>query len=100
MIVLDIEATGVEPKKHSIVSIGALDLANPTNRFYMECRVWDGAHIMDEALGVNGFTRQQVPDAPTPPDAALTHAFLGGRGGGGGGTFAGQTVGARRCPVR
>jgi len=63
MIVLDVEATGTEPHKHSIVSVGALDIANPTNRFYMECRAWDGAHIMDEALAVNGFSREQVIDA-------------------------------------
>jgi DNA polymerase III epsilon subunit-like protein len=56
MIVLDIEASGVEAHKHSIVSLGALDLANPKNRLYLECRIWDGAHVMDGALAVNGFT--------------------------------------------
>src|SRR3972149_4191528 len=75
MIVLDVEATGTEPAKHSIVSIGALDLANPANRFYMECRAWDGAHIMDEALEVNGFSREQVTDQSKPTEADLTHAF-------------------------
>jgi len=92
MIVLDVEATGVEPKIHSIVSLGALDLANPTNRFYMECKVWDGAHIMDEALGVNGFTREQVTDASKPSEADLTHAFLQWSEGVEERTFAGQNV--------
>lgn len=92
MIVLDVEATGVEPKKHSIVSLGALDLANPTNRFYMECRVWDGAHIMDEALTVNGFTREQITDASKPSEADLTHAFLEWSEGVEERTFAGQNV--------
>ncbi|MHB1086188.1 MAG: 3'-5' exonuclease [Minisyncoccota bacterium] len=76
MIVLDVEATGVEAKKHSIVSIGALDLANPSNRLYMECRAWDGAHIMDEALAVNGFSREEVLDPKKPSEADLTHEFL------------------------
>lgn len=76
MIVLDVEATGVEPHKHSIVSVGALDFSNPSNRFYMECRVWDGAHIMDEALAVNGFTKEQVTDPKKPSEADLTHEFL------------------------
>lgn len=76
MIVLDVEATGVEPHKHSIVSLGALDIANPSNRFYMECRAWDGAHIMDEALAVNGFSREQVTDPKKPSEADLTHQFL------------------------
>ena len=92
MIVLDVEATGTEPAKHSIVSIGALDLANPTNRFYMECRAWDGAHIMDEALAVNGFSREQVTDKSKPTEADLTHAFKAWSEGVEERTFAGQNV--------
>jgi DNA polymerase III epsilon subunit-like protein len=76
MLVVDVESSGLEPHKHSILSVGALDLKNPTNRFYMECRVWDGAHIMDEALAVNGFTRGQATDASKPTEADLTHEFL------------------------
>lgn len=76
MIVVDVEASGVEAHKHSIVSIGALDFANPSNRFYEECRVWDGAHIMDEALAVNGFTREQITDPAKQTEAEAVHAFL------------------------
>ena len=75
MLVVDVEASGIEAQKHSIVSVGALDLANPGNRFYMECRVWDGAHIMDEALAVNGFTKAQITDPKKPSEADLVHAF-------------------------
>ncbi len=75
MIVLDVEASGLDPVKNSIVSVGALDLAHPENRFYMECRVWDGAHIEDEALAVNGFTRAELADQSKPSEADLTHAF-------------------------
>jgi DNA polymerase III epsilon subunit-like protein len=65
MIVLDVETTGLEPKVHSIVSIGAVDTNRVANNldepmFYGECIVWPGAKIDDEALGVNGFTRSQV----------------------------------------
>ncbi len=76
MLVVDVEASGLDPSKHSIVSVGALDLANPTNRYYEECRVWDGAHIMDEALGVNGFSREQVTDPKKQSEADVTHSFL------------------------
>ncbi len=76
MIVLDVEASGTESFKHSIVSLGALDLKNPENRFYMECRIWDGAHVMPDALRVNGFTMEQITDASKPSEADLTHAFL------------------------
>ena len=76
MLVVDVEASGTEAHKHSIVSIGALDLAHPENRFYMECRVWDGAHIMDEALKVNGFKKEEITDPAKPSEADLAHAFL------------------------
>jgi DNA polymerase III epsilon subunit-like protein len=76
MLVLDIEGSGVIPHKHSIVSIGALDLSNPSHRFYGECRVWEGAHIMDEALAVNGFTREQITDPRKQSEAELITQFL------------------------
>lgn len=76
MIVVDVEASGTEAHKHSIVSVGALDFANPTNRFYEECRIWDGAHVMDGALAVNGFTMEQITDAKKQSEADLVHAFM------------------------
>lgn len=76
MLVLDVESSGVEAHKHSIVSVGALDLDNPSNRFYEECRVWDGAHISEEALEVNGFTKEQITDPQKQSEADLAHAFI------------------------
>ena len=92
MIVIDVEASGTEAHKHSIVSVGALDFANPTNRFYEECRVWDGAHIMDEALAVNGFTKEQITDAKKQSEGDLIHAFLHWSEGVEERTLAGQNV--------
>lgn len=76
MIVLDIEASGTEYQKHSIVSIGALDLDNPTNQFYDECRIWDGAHIMEGALEVNGFTEAEITDPKKKTEAEVVKAFM------------------------
>lgn len=76
MLVVDVEASGTDPKKHSIVSLGALDIANPQNRFYEECRIWDGAHIMDESLAVCGFTREEITDPKKQSESDLVHAFL------------------------
>ena len=76
MLVVDVEASGTEAHKHSIVSVGALDLANPTNRFYEECRIWDGAHVMEGALAVNGFTEAQITDPKKQSEADLVHAFM------------------------
>lgn len=62
MIVLDIEASGLNPQKHSILSIGAVDFNNPKNQFYEECRLWDGAEVDPTALEVCGFSGQQIRD--------------------------------------
>jgi DNA polymerase III epsilon subunit-like protein len=76
MIVLDIEASGVNPEKHSIVSIGAIELKNPNNQFYDECKVWDGAHIDPDALEVNGFTEEELLDPSKKTEAEITKAFI------------------------
>jgi DNA polymerase-3 subunit epsilon len=76
MIVLDVEGSGISAERDSILSIGALDLDNPTNQFYDECRVWDGAHIDDEALAVNGFTREECLDPNKKSEAELVKAFI------------------------
>ncbi|MEO6536346.1 MAG: 3'-5' exonuclease [Candidatus Paceibacterota bacterium] len=60
MIALDVESSGLDPNSASIVSIGAVDTDNPTNQFYDECRVWDGADISDEAIAINGFSREEL----------------------------------------
>lgn len=76
MIVVDVEASGTDYNKHSIVSIGALDFDNPDNRFYEECKIWNGAHIMDEALLVNGFTKEEITDPNKKTEGQITDAFL------------------------
>ncbi|MEZ4104613.1 MAG: 3'-5' exonuclease [Candidatus Paceibacterota bacterium] len=76
MIIIDIEASGTNYQKHSIVSIGALDFDNPDNRFYGECRIWDGAHMMEEALEIIGFTEEQLKDKTKPTEADLVRSFM------------------------
>lgn len=76
MLILDVEASGTEYTKHSIVSIGAIDLDDPNNRFYGECRIWDGAHIMDGALEVNGFTKEEITDPEKQTEGELVTGFL------------------------
>jgi len=100
MLVIDVEASGVEAHKHSIVSVGALDFSNPTNRFYEECRVWDGAHIMEDALKVNGFTEAEITDPKKQSEADLVHAFMQWADGLEERTFAGQNVSFDRDFIR
>lgn len=76
MIVLDVETSGLDAQKSSILSLGALDLDDPTNQFYDECRAWDGAHIDKEALAVNGFTHEEAMDPSRKSEADLIKAFI------------------------
>lgn len=76
MLVVDVEASGTNYEQHSIVSIGAIDLHNPTNRFYGECCIWPGAKIMSGALEVNGFTEAEITDPSKSTEADLITEFL------------------------
>lgn len=76
MIVADIEATGIDYNKHSLLSIGAVDFENPERQFYGECRMWDGASIMSDALVVNGFTKQGCADPKKQSLKELMEKFL------------------------
>jgi DNA polymerase III epsilon subunit-like protein len=60
MIIVDVETTGVDARKNSIVSIGAVEFENPENRFYGECKIWESAEIDPKALEINGFTEEEL----------------------------------------
>ncbi|MFM2357713.1 MAG: hypothetical protein RJA61_450 [Candidatus Parcubacteria bacterium] len=76
MIVLDVETTGTDPLKHSLVSIGAVDFDKPERQFYEECRIFEGAHVMEEALVVNGMTHEQITDSQKKSDKEIIEDFL------------------------
>ncbi len=76
MIIVDVETTGVDPHKNSLVSIGAIDFNNPSNQFYAECRIWEGAHINDEALVINGYTKEQITDPSKKTEEQILAEFL------------------------
>lgn len=100
MIVIDVEASGTNYTKHSIVSLGALDFDNPDHRFYEECRIWDGAHIDPDALSVNGFTEAQITDTNKKSEGELIRAFLEWSQHMGDRTLAGQNVSFDRDSVK
>ena len=76
MIAIDIEATGLDPRVHSILSVGALDFNNPKNRIYLECQAFEGAHIHEEALEIVGMTEEEVTDDTKQTEAQLIAQFL------------------------
>ncbi len=60
MIILDIETSGTNPYKHSILSIGAVDFSDPKRQFYEECKIRENAEFTEEALNVNGFKIEDI----------------------------------------
>ncbi len=100
MVVVDVEATGVDYGKHSIVSVGAIDFEEPTRQLYEECRIWNGAHIEDAAMEVNGFTKEQVTDANKQSERDLVHKFIAFAEGAADRTLAGQNVSFDRDMLR
>lgn len=60
MMVLDLETSGLDYVKNSILSIGAIEFENPSNQFYIECRLADGTEADPESMAVNGFTMEEI----------------------------------------
>ena len=75
MIVLDIETTGTDPKRHSIIEIGAIEFENPRNFFNEKCRIWPGAEIDPGALEINGFTIDEITDTSIITEKELLEKF-------------------------
>jgi len=92
MLVIDLEASGVDYEKSSIVSVGALDLAHPERQLYEECRVWEGAHIEVGATAVHGMSDVQITDPKRQSEAELVHKFITFSEAVDDTTFAGQNV--------
>lgn len=76
MIVLDIETTGEIPWTDSILSIGAVDFSNPSNQFYTECKMREGAHVNPEAFEINGFTMEGITSNRKKPLKNALEEFI------------------------
>lgn len=92
MLILDVEASGTEPNLHSVLAIGALELERPNNRFYGQCRVWEGARLDAEGLQVCGVTPEEATDSSRQTEAQLIGQFLTWADGVEDQTLAGQNV--------
>lgn len=76
MLVVDAEMSGTDVRYHGIVSVGGVDLSDPARQFYGECRVFSDEHVMEDALAVNGFTRDGITDPTKPDEGVLITQFL------------------------
>lgn len=92
MLVIDVEGSGTNYELHSMVSLGAIDFSNPSNQFYKECRIWEDAHIMDKALAVCGYSREEITDPRKISEGEMVHEFIAWAQGVEDQTFVGQNV--------
>ena len=76
MIVIDVETSGTNPYKHSILSIGAVDFSNPERQFYQECRIEKDKEYTEEALNVNGFKKEELNDPKKSSLEQVLNEFL------------------------
>jgi DNA polymerase III epsilon subunit-like protein len=76
MIVLDIETTGLDPKRHSIIEVGAIDFDSPWNCFNERCQIWEGAEIDFQALEINGLTIDEIHDQTILTQTELIFRFM------------------------
>lgn len=69
---LDFETTGLCERECGIVEIGArwhTEDGSRVGKFFRECRPREGALVEEEALKVNGYTKERVFDAARMPEA-------------------------------
>jgi DNA polymerase-3 subunit epsilon len=76
MIVVDIEAAGLDPKKSALLSIGAVDFRDPERQFYAEAQIWEGSTIDPDSLAINGFTEEQCRDPKKETLEEVMHKFI------------------------
>lgn len=76
MIVIDVEASGIDPKRNSLLSIGAVDFNNPENQFYQECYAFEGAEIDQSAIAYCGFTMAEATDKTKLSEGEIVENFF------------------------
>lgn len=78
IISVDVETSGLDPAKHSILSIGAVVLSSDHEEraYYGSCKMWDGAEYAERALEVNGFTIEEITMPSKKTEAQLINDFF------------------------
>lgn len=76
MIVLDIETSGINPEKHGIWQIDALELENPNNNFLEEGRIDNEDEITDDSIKVHGKNEEYLRNINNQSQKTLIETFF------------------------
>lgn len=73
ILVVDLETTGTDARKNSIIQFGAVWLSGAEGEIELDCRVWEGAEIHPRALEVNGCSESRClnPSLMTESEALI-----------------------------
>ncbi len=76
MIVVDIETSGLDPRKHGILEIAGLKFENPDVFFHSYCRLDKEDEIDPKALEINGFSEEEARDLSRPTQEKALDKFF------------------------
>jgi len=76
MIVVDIETSGLDPRKHGILEMAGLKFENPDVFFHSYCGLDKEDEIDSKALEINGFTEEETRDLSRPTQKKALDKFF------------------------
>lgn len=74
MIIVDCETSGVDPRRHGLLSLGAIDYLTGET-FYQECRLESRKGWTKIALEINGFSSDEIYSELKQRDVDLLQKF-------------------------
>ncbi|WP_157210803.1 exonuclease domain-containing protein [Verrucomicrobium spinosum] len=76
ILVGDIETTGLDERRHSILKIGLTWMTGGVGQFSIQCRMWEGAEWDARAAEVHGISFKEANDPALPTEHdAVSNAF-------------------------
>lgn len=76
ILVVDLETTGLNAERHSIVQVGAVWISGAEGEFSMDCRMHDAAAWTEEAAAVNGLSEARCTDPKLPTESEAIAELL------------------------
>lgn len=76
ILVVDLETTGLDARKHSILQIGAVWLTGGEGEFSLNCRRAADTLIDPKAMEINGLSPERADDPSLPEEGEAVKQFL------------------------